>query len=68
MNSHYPPPSVNFVLRSLLQVQMSPELKKRIKQIALEEDKTVRAVVLEALAQRYPKLDPFVSSELKNSK
>jgi predicted transcriptional regulator len=68
MNSHYPPSSGNFVLRSLLQVQMSPELKKRIKQIALEEDKTVRAVVLEALAQRYPKLGPFVSSELKHSK
>ena len=54
-----------FILRSQLQVDASPELKKALKEVALREGKSLREVVLLAVAEKYPKLSPYVKSDLK---
>jgi hypothetical protein len=54
-----------FVLRSQLQVDASPELKRILKQIAAREEKTLKEVVLGSLAQTYPELKLFVKSNLE---
>jgi len=53
------------ILRSQLQVDASPSLKRVIKQIAAEEGKSQRELVLEALAKQYPQLRPYVESNLQ---
>ncbi len=56
--------SSRFGLRSLLQVDASPELKKALKLIAIEEDVSLRVLVLQALAYKYPKLRSKIKAEL----
>lgn len=57
--------SRRFVLRSQLQVDASPGLKQALKQIAATENTTLKEVVLRALSSKYPHLEAYVRSELK---
>ena len=57
-----------FILRSQLQVDASVELKKALKQIALKEEKSLKEVVLLALADKYKSLAPYVASDLTKSR
>jgi hypothetical protein len=53
-----------FALRSQLQVDASPRLKHQLKQLALEKNQSLKALVLLALADKYPQLEPYVKSDL----
>ncbi len=50
--------------RSQLQVDASPNLKQVLKQIAADQNTTLKVVVLTALAEKYPKLKPYVDVDL----
>jgi hypothetical protein len=54
-----------FILRSQLQVDASPKLKQILKQIAANENKTLREVVLLAIADKYPQTASYVKAELR---
>ncbi len=55
------------VLRTQLQVDVPPNLKRAIKELAARKDQSVKRVVLEALEASYPELKPYVKSALTES-
>jgi DNA polymerase III delta prime subunit len=57
-------PSRKLIYRTQLQVDVSPYIKKRLKQIAADEGVTLKEVVLKAIAHKYPKLEGAVKETL----
>lgn len=53
------------VIRSRIMVDASPDTMKQIKIRAAIEGVTMRALILKALADKYPDLKPVVDKELK---
>ena len=51
--------------RTQIQIDCSPELRQKIRVLALQEGVTLRSAVLLALAEKYPELKPDVKAELK---
>ncbi|HSX14681.1 MAG TPA: hypothetical protein VLE72_02105 [Candidatus Saccharimonadales bacterium] len=54
-----------YILRSQLQVDASPQIKKQLKQIAARNEQTLKETVLLALKEKYPELGPYVKDELR---
>lgn len=52
-------------VRPRMQIDVSPELQEALRVISSEEYKTIRTVVLLALAGKYPQLKKLVDDELK---
>jgi hypothetical protein len=48
--------SKNILGTNLIQVAVSPSYRKLLRQIAAKEDRSIRSVVLSALADKYPQL------------
>lgn len=51
--------------RTQIQIDCSPELRQKIRVLALQEGTTLRSAVLTALATKYPELKSEVEKELK---
>ena len=51
--------------RTRIQIDASAELQAALRKISSDEYKTIRVVVLMALADKYPELKPLVDKELK---
>lgn len=53
--------------RTQIQIDCSPELRQRIRVLALQEGITLRAAVLLALADKYPELKNDIKKEINVS-
>lgn len=51
--------------RTQIQIDCSPELRQKIRVLALQEGVTLRKAVLLALAEKYPEIKADVLAELK---
>jgi hypothetical protein len=56
-----------FALRSQLQVDASPRLKHQLKQLALEKNQSLKALVLLALADKYPPVRAICQKRFRRS-
>ena len=54
--------------RTQIQIDCSPDLRQKIRVLALQEGITLRTAVLKALADRYPSIKLDVTAELKRQK
>jgi hypothetical protein len=50
--------------RTQIQIDCSPELRQKIRILALQDGKTLRSAVLIALEEKYPELKSVITKEL----
>ena len=54
--------------RTQIQVDCTPELRQKIRVLALQDGITLRSAVLLALAEKYPQIKLDVQAELKRAR
>lgn len=56
------------ILRTQLQIDVPPNLKWAIKELAVRQEISVRTLILLGLKAKYPELNPYLNSALDKNK